>query len=162
MQVISDNVLGHVHVIDVHISIVQKYKQNTLKEQRLSVASWIKIIIMPYLVIHLCYVYILASLCLPYIISRESKVTNKVNPGTNRSRYSPIRPWTHDLYTYPHLFVLPGNSSIKYNKRNRTETMSNGLYHQGHVSDYHYLVWFKHILLITRYDKGSGRAKSYV
>ena len=112
---------------------------------------------MPYLVIHLWYVYILASPCLPYIISRESKVTQTILEQTEAS--VSLFGHEHMICTHTTSCFLPGNSSIKGNKRNKIETMSSFfLYHKGHIAvlvDYQYLVWFKHIALQAMIKDGA-------
>ena len=57
-------------------------------------------------------------------ISRQHipKETNTFNPGTNRSKCSPVWSWTHDLYTCPHLSffpVTPVSNVTKETKQNQ-------------------------------------------
>ena len=78
MKVKRDSVLGHIHLIVKHISIFrsshlspQPNVINTTKAQTttVSVSCILNKNDDDYLVIHLCCVYTLASLCPPYILS---------------------------------------------------------------------------------------------
>ena len=64
----------------------------------------------------------------------------------------PIQPWTHDLYTYPHLSFFLVTPLLNVTKRNKNRNIVQFLYHKGHISvlaDYLYFLWVCAIEIYT-------------